>query len=348
MRGIALVTVLVSSAAALAACSGSSRSVEAFCSTMYEHKDRYLEQMGVAQAGGVGGLITAISAVGDLKIMWKELADVAPDDIQADVESVSEAWQQQEDNAGSMDWMAILSTGLLNSGSMSRVDTYVRENCDGDFSVADASVEEEVSEEVEPEPTPEPVPAILEDAWTNEDGYSYTFTLDSAVGTAMKDIANAKPGEANISWNYSFTGTFQNTTPERNAPGAIVKVTPAWAAGSLVCSVSSMVISHAWSSNTDGRDEAFCSLAPFPFTLGSDADIPMGGTIFDETSGGGMVQFAVPEASADAIIAELQSPTLWAIGRNINDGAAQLLTDCLMETGAWYMSKSTMDTGCQP
>ena len=131
------------------------RSVSAFCSTMEEHKAAYLGQMEAAQGAGVSGLITAVSAVGDLKLMWKELADVAPSDIQGDVEAVSEAWQKQEDNAGAGDWMSAIATALFNSGSMSRVDAYVRENCDGDYGVeassaagledsADAALDEEV------------------------------------------------------------------------------------------------------------------------------------------------------------------------------------------------------------
>jgi len=151
-RAIAAVALVSAAAACLTACSGSTRSVEAFCSTMEEHKQAYLGQMEAAQGAGIDGLLTAISAVGDLKLMWKELAEVAPSDIQTDVEAVSEAWQKQEDNAGAGDWMASITTALLNSGSMSRVDTYVRENCDGDYTVDVAtSGETNVAEEPEPE-----------------------------------------------------------------------------------------------------------------------------------------------------------------------------------------------------
>ena len=106
------------------------RSVEAFCSTMDKHKTTYLEQMNSADSGSLGGLFTAVGAMGDLKIMWDELAAVAPPEIQADVESVAETWKKQEDNASNGNWLGSLSTALLNSGAISRVDTYVRENCD--------------------------------------------------------------------------------------------------------------------------------------------------------------------------------------------------------------------------
>lgn len=106
------------------------RSVEAFCSTMDKHKTAYLEQMNSADGGSLNGLFTAVGAMGDLKIMWDELATVAPSEIQADVESVAETWKKQEDNASNGNWLGSLSTALLNTGAISRVDTYVRENCD--------------------------------------------------------------------------------------------------------------------------------------------------------------------------------------------------------------------------
>lgn len=106
------------------------RSVAAFCSTMDKHKQAYLEQMDSADSGSLDGLFTAIGAMGDLKLMWDELATVAPPEIQADVESVAETWKTQEDNASNSNWLGSLSTMLLNSGPISRVDTYVRENCD--------------------------------------------------------------------------------------------------------------------------------------------------------------------------------------------------------------------------
>ena len=119
---------LASAAMVLAACSGTTRSVDSFCSVLDEHKTQYLEQMDAASGQGLAGIATAIGAIGDLKLMWKDLAEVAPADIQTDVEAVRDAWAKQEDDAG--DWQKVLTTALLNSGSMSRVDAYIRENCD--------------------------------------------------------------------------------------------------------------------------------------------------------------------------------------------------------------------------
>lgn len=128
-KAIIVTMAVVSCVSTLTGCS-TGRSVEAFCNTMEKHKRAYLEQMGKAQGAGLDGLLKTAGAIGDIKIMWKELAKVAPEDIRADVESVSETWQKQEDRAASGDWFGSIATGLLGSGSLSRVDSYVRENCD--------------------------------------------------------------------------------------------------------------------------------------------------------------------------------------------------------------------------
>lgn len=127
VASFALISILAT--ASLTACS--QRSTEAFCSTMEEHKTRYLEAWSQASGeGAVAGLVGGASAVGDLKIMWDELAEVAPDEIRPDAEAVRDAWKQQEDAAKNGDWMGAVAGGLMNSGSMSRVDQYARENCD--------------------------------------------------------------------------------------------------------------------------------------------------------------------------------------------------------------------------
>ena len=128
-RRVGAAAVLTAVTVVTAGCAPT-RSVEAFCSTMDKHKTAYLEQMNTADSGSLGGLFTAVGAVGDLKIMWDELATVAPPEIQADVDSVAETWKRQEDNASNGNWLGSLSTALLNTGAISRVDTYVRDNCD--------------------------------------------------------------------------------------------------------------------------------------------------------------------------------------------------------------------------
>lgn len=129
---------------ALSGC-GTQRSVKAYCDTMQTHKDRYLQAMSDATeqvrkgdtAGVVGGLAESISALGDIQKMWDELAQVAPDEIRPDVESVRDASAKQLDTAkqAAQDPIGALGSALLdalvNSGPIQRVDTYTREKCTG-------------------------------------------------------------------------------------------------------------------------------------------------------------------------------------------------------------------------
>lgn len=135
--GLALLLVLP-----LAAC-GDGRSPEAFCSTMETHKERYLAATDVAlgnvergdELGLLAGGAQMITAIGDLQVMWKDLAEVAPDDIRTDVEVIRDTTQEQLDAAKGGDPLAMLSSGLVtgftSAGSYQRVDAFVREHCDG-------------------------------------------------------------------------------------------------------------------------------------------------------------------------------------------------------------------------
>lgn len=130
--------------ATLSGC-GTDRSAKAFCDTMQKHKDRYLQAMGDATkqvqkgdtAGVVGGLAETVSALGDIQRMWEDLANVAPDEIRPDVESVRDTSAKQLDNAeqsikdpvGAMG--SALVNALINSGPIRRVDAYTRQNCTG-------------------------------------------------------------------------------------------------------------------------------------------------------------------------------------------------------------------------
>jgi hypothetical protein len=130
--------------ATLSGC-GSERSAKAYCDTMQQHKDRYLQAMAGAQkqvekgdaAGVVGGLAETVSALGDIQRMWDDLAQVAPDEIRPDVESVRDTSAKQLDNAeqsvkdpvGALG--SALVNALVNSGPIRRVDAYTRANCTG-------------------------------------------------------------------------------------------------------------------------------------------------------------------------------------------------------------------------
>jgi hypothetical protein len=130
--------------ATLSGC-GTGRSVQAYCNTMQNHKDQYLQAMADATkqvkkgsgAGIVGGLTESISALGDIQGMWDELVQVAPDDIRPDVESVRNTSAKELDNAklAVRDPVAALGAALvialINRGPIRRVDAYTRANCTG-------------------------------------------------------------------------------------------------------------------------------------------------------------------------------------------------------------------------
>lgn len=107
---------------------GEERSLEAYCNTMAKHRDSYLTAMN--NTGDLTGLLGAAGAIGDLKIMWQEMADVAPNDIRVDTEAVRDSWIKAEDAAISGDFQALLGTALFNSGPIERVDAYIIANCD--------------------------------------------------------------------------------------------------------------------------------------------------------------------------------------------------------------------------
>lgn len=113
----------------LAGCGGGSeRSVEAYCNTMVKHRDSYLSAM--SNTGDLSGILGAAGAIGDLKIMWKEMADVAPSDIRSDTEAVRDNWIKAEEAAISGDYRTVLGNALFNSGPIERVDAYIIANCD--------------------------------------------------------------------------------------------------------------------------------------------------------------------------------------------------------------------------
>lgn len=106
-------------------------SMEQYCETLASHRESYLQAMGAAtDPSSAADVLGGVSAIGDLKSMWREMAEVAPEEIRSDTESVRDAWSKVEDSAARGDWGAALFAGLLNAGAMERVDAYVRQHCD--------------------------------------------------------------------------------------------------------------------------------------------------------------------------------------------------------------------------
>ena len=134
--GIAVVSVLV------AGC-GSGRSPERFCAVMDKHKDRYLTAMSAAAnslesettGGTLAGIGGGLVAIGDLQVMWEELADVAPEEISPDVERIRDENAKQLEAAGDSLNNPLgalgrsLMGGFMTAGSYQRVDEYTRQHC---------------------------------------------------------------------------------------------------------------------------------------------------------------------------------------------------------------------------
>lgn len=119
----------------LSACgSGTARSVEAYCDTVAQHRDRYLSAMDAAtSSGGLDGLLGGVSAIGDINNMWSDLAGVAPDEIRSDTEAVKEAWEESEEAASSGDIFGMFTSAFTNLGPTERVNTYIAENCGAEY-----------------------------------------------------------------------------------------------------------------------------------------------------------------------------------------------------------------------
>lgn len=139
-RSVALAAFTALAATLIAGCGGA-RSVEAYCGVQNEYKDRYLESMELATAQLEGedflnGLVNGASAIGDLNNMWKEMAEVAPDEIQADTEAVSEYWSELSETSDELlsnplgGLTQVLTGAFALAGPLTRVDEFVRANCD--------------------------------------------------------------------------------------------------------------------------------------------------------------------------------------------------------------------------
>jgi hypothetical protein len=176
---------------------------------------------------------------------------------------------------------------------------------------------------------------ILADQWVDDDGYSFAFTLNTATVTATKDVANAKPGKANISWTVITSGGFENLTPERNAPPPTVVAEPAWSSSSVVCA--------GQTSGTRPSLIDHCTLTSMPMAMLPVDDIPAGRTAVKDSTHQSYIAMEVDEAIADEFVAALQSPEGWVVGRDSGEG---LLKGCLIQTGGWWVSQATFDTGC--
>jgi hypothetical protein len=132
--------------AGLPACSRTpARTVANFCSHYVNDKARYIAKynseaqsiQGAGQNDPLAGLAGAagMSAqmLGSMEEIFSDLAKVAPDDIQTQVEQVRDSVKKQEDalNSGTVlgALLGSLTSGLESSDSWQQVGQYIETNC---------------------------------------------------------------------------------------------------------------------------------------------------------------------------------------------------------------------------
>lgn len=140
--GAVLATLFLGMGCTLAGCTDG-RSPAAFCRVMEQHRERYEAAAGDAMTlvvqGDLDGILAGgaqmVMALGDLQVMWDDLADVAPEEIRTDVERVRDHNQEQLDAAAEAlndplkALVGSLTSGLASSGSYDRLNDYAGEHC---------------------------------------------------------------------------------------------------------------------------------------------------------------------------------------------------------------------------
>jgi len=126
---------------ALSGCGGPERSAGAYCakyqSGFAQIKAEYpeVDQYSHSDENPLVMLISVVGASGDIVALIGDMAEVAPDEIQTDVERVHETLEDQLGSAGDImdNPLGALANGLMkgivNSGAFSRMDAYTLEHC---------------------------------------------------------------------------------------------------------------------------------------------------------------------------------------------------------------------------
>ncbi len=141
--------VLFCVVASTVACSDDDeRSVENFCSTYQEEKEKFQDTYSAIDTSDPSGdavvanLLLGIQSLGDVSIVLEHLEEVAPPDIEPDVEAVAESWEDMRDIMGEEAANALNPSGLMGAalkgvlmsleaqGSWTRLGDYITEHCD--------------------------------------------------------------------------------------------------------------------------------------------------------------------------------------------------------------------------
>jgi hypothetical protein len=228
-----------------------------------------------------------------------------------------------------------------------------------------ASIEASIEETAEPEESQEtntaPGFTVLSDLestlnhqWVNSDGYSYETGVRQVQTMASVDIANAKPGEAEVTWDYIMSGYVTNTTASRIAPVPAVDVIPAWPATSALCSLEDQYFTvDSAPVYLQGSDASLqvCTVGTFRLTgIGGETSIPDAGVLliggrFAATDNVVRTKvLTVPENLSEQIALELENPASLILAHE--EGADAPDGRCRSRVAGLDVAKTTSDIGC--
>jgi hypothetical protein len=111
------------------------RSAKAFCKEYNKEKENYLAKYGKSPGEGVEAFTQLMGAVSEMPQLFARLAKRAPDEIQSDVQNISDTLKAQQkaaiDNAGNplAGLVASMGTGLMAYSSWVNVGEFVEANC---------------------------------------------------------------------------------------------------------------------------------------------------------------------------------------------------------------------------
>jgi hypothetical protein len=251
--------------------------------------------------------------------MWTDLEKVAPDDISTDVSTVAAAWNTSVEAGMNRDAYAAFSNALLNGPALGRVSEYIAANCGPEFA---GSVGEEAAADQDE--------IVLDDSWTDNDGYEYRVLLFGPTRyTPITDTANAAPGQSLFGFTHELSGILINETEGHNAQPGQVNLVVGWPDGSTACDA----IDKTNSDNTQ-LAEGFCGRA---FEVNG-----IGDTLFDGESAnftgqvGTIYSFVINEEDISMYETAFATPPVYAIATK-ETGFGSTATTCV----------ATVQTACR-
>lgn len=288
-----------------------------FCGTLKRHKDRFEEAMAAAQStDALSGLVATAATLGDIKLMWSDLADVAPEEIRTDVRATRDAWKTSEALAGNADGLGSLANALFNANSAARVNEYIIEQCGDEYAP--------IIHRASPAPTTQSSPVktvLLDKTFEDEDGYKYRVVLDGpATYTPTVDTAGARPGKALVRFVLQTTGRLYNMTAARNAPFPTGTIAGAvWQKPGLACTSLGEGDNADLNNVTCGRT----------WQVGTtQTEIPMEGSVDFGVTIGNVFEMEVAESKADAVKDAFSKPIAWYVATGIV-GLASAAKQCV-------------------